>query len=227
MLGKIDNAHRVEWRWFSPDGNLHDSYANQISKPSGSPWEWYNVYSFIPIAGYGGSRNARQLACRRIHRWQKVLTEQFSLLTQNVQQPSGASTSLMQGGRHNDPATDKKICVDTINDFSNPERNVQGGCHTDPTTGQTTCVETIGDFSNPTGYREGSNDLQLEASSSVPQSMQECETYASEICGTWTLEGSHINAVWNSGATATLNVEQFDNTTVVFIAKIPKAHRQD
>jgi hypothetical protein len=81
----------------------------------------------------------------------------------------------------------------------------------------------IGDFSNPTGgMQEGSNNLQLEASSSVPQSMQECETYASEICGTWTLEGSHINAAWNNGATATLNVEQFDNTAVVFIRQDTK-----
>jgi hypothetical protein len=78
-LGKIDNAHRVEWRWFSPDGNLHDSYANQISKPSGSPWEWYNVYSFIPIAGYVAAKMPGNWHVDGFIDGQKILTEQFSL----------------------------------------------------------------------------------------------------------------------------------------------------
>lgn len=41
----------------------------------------------------------------------------------------------------------------------------------------------------------------------------------SEICGTWTLQGDHINAVWNNGAKATLDVEQFDNNGVVITRK--------
>lgn len=50
---------------------------------------------------------------------------------------------------------------------------------------------------------------------SIPQSLRECETYTSEICGTWTLEGDHFNANWDNGATATIKVEQWDTTGVV------------
>jgi len=58
--------------------------------------------------------------------------------------------------------------------------------------------------------------MQLETTLSIPQSMQECETYTSEICGTWTLEGGYFRAVWDNGAKVTMNVEQFDNNAVVF-----------
>jgi hypothetical protein len=81
----------------------------------------------------------------------------------------------------------------------------QGGCYKDPMTGEITCVGSNG---NPL-------NTQFEPSSSVPQSMQECEIYTSEICGTWTREGDHINAVWNNGATATLNVESWSPAGVV------------
>jgi hypothetical protein len=92
---------------------------------------------------------------------------------------------------------------------------MQGGCHTDPATGKTICVERISDFSNPTNRENAGSGKVQSGTSTVPYSLQECETYTSEICGTWTLQGSHINAVWNNGAKATLNVEQFDNNGVV------------
>ncbi|MCK9564669.1 MAG: hypothetical protein M0Q43_01305 [Methanothrix sp.] len=50
---------------------------------------------------------------------------------------------------------------------------------------------------------------------SVPNSLQECETYTFEICATWTLQESRINAAWDNGAEATMNVEWFDNNVVV------------
>jgi len=122
-----------------------------------------------------------------------------------------------QGGCHTDPSTGVVTCVDTIGDFSNPEgsnqgSSDQGGCYKDPTTGTITCVDFNG---NPINTQGGSKTNQPGPGSSVPQSLDECETYTSEICGTWTMEGSHINAVWNNGAKATLNVEQFDNNGVV------------
>jgi hypothetical protein len=92
------------------------------------------------------------------------------------------------------------------NDIYGPVAGEQGGCHTDPATGQTICVDKFDDFSNT---------VQSKPSISVPNSLQECETYTSEICGTWTVQGSQINAVWDNGAEATLNVEQFDKNTVV------------
>jgi hypothetical protein len=89
---------------------------------------------------------------------------------------------------------------------SNLEGNAQGGCYKDPMTGTITCVDSNG---NPINTQSGSKTNQLAPSSSVPRSLDECETYTSEICGTWTMEGNHINAVWNNGATATLNVESW------------------
>lgn len=126
-----------------------------------------------------------------------------------------------QGGCHTDPSTGVVTCIDTISDFSNPEGSNQGsldqgGCHTDPATDQMICVERISDFSNPTGSESvGSGTVQSGTVVSVPSSLQECETYTSAICGTWTLQGDHINAVWDNGAKATLNVEQFDDSAVV------------
>ena len=98
------------------------------------------------------------------------------------------------------------------NDIYGPVGETQGGCHTDPATGQTICVERVSDFSNPSGV---SSTVQSGTSVSIPNSLQECETSTSEICGTWTVQGSQINAVWDNGAEATLNVEQFDNNAVV------------
>lgn len=122
-----------------------------------------------------------------------------------------------QGGCHTDPSTGVVTCVDTIGDFSNPEASnqgssYQGGCYKDPMTGIITCIDSNG---NPINTQSGSNTNQPGLVSSVPQSLDECETYTSEICGMWTLQGDHINAVWNNGAKATLNVEQFDDNGVV------------
>ena len=83
------------------------------------------------------------------------------------------------------------------------------------TIGQTTGGST---YVSPEGndkVDDFSNTVQSKPSISVPNSLQECETYTSEICGTWTVQGSQINAVWDNGAEATLNVEQFDNNAVV------------
>lgn len=124
-----------------------------------------------------------------------------------------------QGGCRTDPLTGVVTCVDTIGDFSNPQGPNQGssdrgGCYKDPMTGTIACVDSNG---NPINTQSGSKTNQPGLGLSVPQSLDECETYTSEICGTWTLHGDHINAVWNNGAKATLDVEQFDNNGVVII----------
>jgi hypothetical protein len=128
-LGKIDAAHQVEWRWISPDGSLYDSYTDWIPKPDGEPWDWYDIYAYIPIVG--------EDAANMPGKWhvdifldgdgQKSLTEQFTILGQAGQQPSGVATGSMQAGCHTDLASGQIICTNTIGDFSNPEEIVQEG----------------------------------------------------------------------------------------------------
>jgi hypothetical protein len=80
-------------------------------------------------------------------------------------------------------------------------------------TGQFVCVDTFEGLSNSGGSRE----QQSEGVSSIspPASLQECETYTSEICGRWTLEGDHYIAEWDNGATALLNIERCSPTDIV------------
>jgi hypothetical protein len=156
-LGKIDAAHQVEWRWYSPDGALYDTYSEPISRPDGEPWDWYDTYAYIPIIGYDAAKMPGKWHVDVYLDNQKRITEQFTILGQSGQQSSGMITigSTMQSGCHTDPATGKIICVDTANDFSNPTQNVKGGCYQDPATGQIICVDTAGDFSNPNENVQG------------------------------------------------------------------------
>jgi subtilisin family serine protease len=191
-LGGVKDGLTVEWIWLSPDGALYHSETYQIpalGKASGG----VDVYSFIPIAGSDAAKMQGNWRVDVFIDGKMILTEQFVLLLQGQSQPSGKATG------------------------SKKEGDLQDGCHIDPATGQVICVDTIGDFANPSGsIREGANNLQPETAFSIPQSMQECETYTSEICGTWTLEDGYFNAVWDNGAKATVNVEQFDDNAVVF-----------
>ncbi len=149
-LGNVDDAHQVEWRWFSPDGSLYSTYTQQIPKPSGTPWSWYNLYSYIPIAGYDAANMPGDWKVDIYLDGSKIVTEQFSLVGLiGGGQVSGMTTGAIQGGCYTDPSTGQTICIDTISDFSNPENQPQGGCYTDPATGQTICVDSIGSFYNP------------------------------------------------------------------------------
>jgi hypothetical protein len=109
------------------------------------------------------------------------------------------------------------ICVDRISDFVNPEaeNQGQGGCYTDPITGEIICVDAFGEVANPSSSTGTAYTMQPDAGSSVPQSLQECETYTSEICGKWTRMGDQFNAQWDNGASSELNVERWDNDAVV------------
>jgi len=49
----------------------------------------------------------------------------------------------------------------------------------------------------------------------IPRTLRECEAYDTEICGTWTLEGDHFNANWDTGDTGTVKIERWDAGGVV------------
>lgn len=135
----------------------------------------------------------------------------------NAADQTGATSEVPQGGCYTDPSTGQMICVDRISDFVNPEGGNQepGGCYADPMTGEVICVDAFGEVTNPSSSTGTAYTTQPDAGSSVPQSLQECETYTSEICGTWTRMGDQFNAQWDNGASATLNVERWDNGAVV------------
>ena len=135
----------------------------------------------------------------------------------NIAGQTGATSGVPQGGCYTDPSTGQMICVDRIGDFFNPEggNQEQGGCYADPQTGEIICVDAFGEITNPSSSTGTAYTMQPDAGSSVPQSLQECETYTTEICGTWTRMGDQFNAQWDNGASATLNVERWDNGAVV------------
>jgi len=135
----------------------------------------------------------------------------------NAAGQTGATSEVPQGGCYTDPATGQVICVDRISDFYNPVagNQEQGGCYADPSTGEIICVDAFGEVTNPSRSTGTAYTTQPNAGSSVPQSLQECETYTSEICGTWTRTGDQFNAKWDNGADATLYVERWDNGAVV------------
>jgi len=130
---------------------------------------------------------------------------------------TSVTSEVPQGGCYTDPSTGQMICVDRISDFVNPEaeNQEQGVCYTDPMTGEIICVDAFGEVTDPSSSMETAYTMQPDAGSSVPQSLQECETYTSEICGKWTRMGDQFNAQWDNGASSALNVERWDNGAVV------------
>jgi len=81
-------------------------------------------------------------------------------------------------------------------------------------------TDPSGELAPSTGYNyEGiTGYIWVEApgsATSIPSSLRECETYTSEICGTWTLEGDHFNAEWDNGAIAVLKVQSWDTKNVI------------
>jgi len=135
----------------------------------------------------------------------------------NAADQTGLTSEVPLSGCHTDPSTGEMICVDRISDFFNPDagNQEQGGCYTDPSTGEIICVDALGEVTNPSGSTGTAYTTQPDAGSSAPQSLRECETYTSEICGTWTRMGDQFNAQWDNGASAALNVERWDNGAVV------------
>jgi len=134
----------------------------------------------------------------------------------NTAGQTGATPEGSQSGCHRDHSTGQMVCVDRISDFANPSGDQeQGGCYSDPSSGETICIDTFGDFNNPLASTGNTYSPQPDAGSSIPQSLQECETYTSEICGRLTRVGDRFNAQWNNGASATLIVERWDDDALV------------
>ena len=55
----------------------------------------------------------------------------------------------------------------------------QGGCYADPLTGEIICVDAFGEITNPSSSTGTAYATQPDTGSSVPQYLQECETYTS------------------------------------------------
>lgn len=47
----IKEGHEIEWRWYSPDGNLFHIENREIPSPE-DMYAWYNIYSFLYIEGH-------------------------------------------------------------------------------------------------------------------------------------------------------------------------------
>ena len=48
----------------------------------------------------------------------------------------------------------------------------------------------------------------------APDVIKACETFQQQICGTWTLQGNHFEAQWETGIKSRITIEQFDNNRV-------------
>jgi hypothetical protein len=68
-LGNVGDG-TVEWRWYSPDGNLYKTISVNIAPYSdGANWPSYNIWSYIDVAGDLSIWVARRLVCRCLLGW--------------------------------------------------------------------------------------------------------------------------------------------------------------
>jgi hypothetical protein len=51
----------------------------------------------------------------------------------------------------------------------------------------------------------------------APRQIRECETWNARICGTWTLNGDHYDAVWADGSRAIIHIVKFTSTRAMFV----------
>lgn len=47
----VKEGHAIEWRWYSPDGNLFHIENRDIPSPK-NMYTWYSIYSYLNIEGY-------------------------------------------------------------------------------------------------------------------------------------------------------------------------------
>lgn len=90
-LGNV-GAGTVEWRWYSPDGNLYHTGSVDIPAPSGAYWDSYNVWYYINIAGDNPADLPGNWHVDVFLDGQKLLTEQFTIAASASASPSGPST---------------------------------------------------------------------------------------------------------------------------------------
>jgi hypothetical protein len=117
-LGEIDAAHQVEWRWISPEGSLYDSYTDKISEPDGEPWDWYDIYAYIPIAGQDAAKMPGNWHVDVYLDGQKRITEQFTILGQTT-----SSQSLQISPETNPSSTQTNSSL--LPNLSVPEVNIK------------------------------------------------------------------------------------------------------
>lgn len=84
-------AGTVEWRWYSPDGNLYKTGSIDIPVPSGAYWDSYNVWYYIDIAGNDAADLPGNWHVDVYLDGQKLLTEQFTIGAGASASPTGPS----------------------------------------------------------------------------------------------------------------------------------------
>ncbi len=87
-LGNV-GAGTVEWRWYSPDGNMYKTGSVDIPAPSGDYWDTYNVWYYIDIAGDDAADLPGNWHVDVYLDGQKLLTEQFTIAAGASASPSG------------------------------------------------------------------------------------------------------------------------------------------
>ncbi len=151
-------------------------------------------------------------------------------------QHQGSTPEGMYGGCYRD-SSGQLICVDPFGGSESSWEETQGKgtegfCYVDPKTGNKICLDSNRGSSSSeegmhgNGYGEFSQEgndmygtipasIQTSGESTYPQSLHECENGGSEICGTWTLQGSQYIANWENGASAALNIERWGDSGIV------------
>jgi tetratricopeptide (TPR) repeat protein len=94
-LGMV-GASRVEWLWYSPDGNVYARDTYQIPSPVYDYWDVYTVWSFMPISGEKAADLGGDWRVDIFLDGQMIMTEQFTL---NIVRSVGPTTSKSSGKR--------------------------------------------------------------------------------------------------------------------------------
>lgn len=79
-LGPIDGAHNVEWKWFTPDGNLINTSAKMISNSQNLSNDSITIYSLFSPASYINGNATGNWLVDIFLDGRKILTEHFSLI---------------------------------------------------------------------------------------------------------------------------------------------------
>ena len=90
-LGTVE-ASTVEWKWYSPNGNLYHTGVHTIPKPNGAYWSVYNAWYYIDIAGTNAAKMSGNWHVDFYMNEKKILTEPF-IMGGTVSEGAESSTS--------------------------------------------------------------------------------------------------------------------------------------
>ncbi len=82
LQGPIYGAHRVQWKWYSPDGMIYFTHTEEVPDPSTQGhkfWSYYVVWSWIGIKGYEAERKPGTWKVEVYIDGRKALTQTFLL----------------------------------------------------------------------------------------------------------------------------------------------------